>query len=367
MRRTGWVLLSVALVAVAAITVGLGASSAAPKKGGSIIVFMPPGTDNYLAEWQKGARAQAGALGYSIKIIENKFDQNEQDNQVRQQLASGSKPDAYVWWPVDNKAGVASLRSLGTSGVPVIMTNQYPLPKTDKWWVAYAGVDDFLNGRVSAQLMAEARKKQMAKGVKLHSAGGNALIIRFTAGYSAGDDRNTAFLGEMKRLGVKLNVLSSQNAGFGETDGYKIGAQMVAATKSKGIDFVYAENDALATGIIQALREAGLTPGKNVIVIGGTCHGNLKDLTSGAEYGTGLQAAYLEGQFSVTSVNRYLGGGKKVLPGKWYGPADPKKPPSATGPLYKYMFIPNPPVRWGAANINKTALYGRSMRQLCTY
>ena len=367
MRKARWLLGMAGLVVVTGAVWGIGAGSAAPKKGGSIIVFMPPGTDNYLAEWQKGARAQAKALGYSIKIIENKFDQNEQDNQVRQQLASGTKPDAYVWWPVDNKAGVASLRALGTSGVPTVMTNQYPLKGTDKWWVAYAGVDDFLNGRVSAKLMAEARKKQLAKGVKLHSTGGNALIIRFPAGYSAGDDRNTAFLGEMKRLGVKLKVLSSQNAGFGETDGYKIGSQMVAATKSKGIDFVYAENDALATGIIQALRAGGLKPGKNVIVVGGTCHGNLTDLLSGAEYGTGLQAAYLEGQFSVTAVNRYLSGGKKVIAKKFYGPADPKKAPSATGPAFKYMFIPNPPVRYGKKNIDKTYLYGRSMRQLCTY
>jgi ABC-type sugar transport system substrate-binding protein len=367
MRSTRWLLLAFAVAAVASVAVGVGMSSAATKAKGSIVVFMPPGTDNYLAEWQKGARGEAKALGYDIKIIENKFDQTEQDNQVRQQLSSGSKPSVYIWWPVDNKAGVASLRALGTSGVPTIMTNQYPLKGTDKWWVAYAGVNDFLNAQVSADLMTKARAEQMKKGVKLHSAGGNTLIIKFTAGYSAGDDRDTAFKAQMKKNGVNLNILAEQNAGFGETDGYKIGSQMIAANKSKGIDFFYAENDALATGVIQALKEAGFQPGKNVIVVGGTCHGNLKDLTSGAEYGTGLQAARLEGQWSVIVANRYLTGGKKVKGGQYYAPADPAKAPPATGPVMKYMFIPNPPVLHGAASISTTRLWGVPMTKLCTY
>jgi ABC-type sugar transport system substrate-binding protein len=362
MRKHWLIAVAAALAAVAVVSAGVG--SAASTKG-SIIVFMPPGTDNYLAEWQKGAREQAKRLNYDIKIVENKFDQAEEDTQVQQQLASGKKPSAYIWWPVDNKAGTASLRALGTSGVPTFMTNQYPLKGTEKWWVAYSGVDDFLNGKTSGQLLRKARAEQLAKGVKLHSKGGNTLIITFPAGYSAGDDRITAFTKETAKL--NLNVLAKQNAGFQETEGYKIGSQMVAATKSKGIDFVYATNDALASGIIQALREADLVPGNDVIVIGGTCHGNLADLLSGREYGTGLQAARLEGQYSVIVVNRYLTNGKKVTKGKDYAPATPSKAPSARGPVYTYNFIPNPPVVHGAKSIAGTKLWGYTMRQLCTY
>jgi ribose transport system substrate-binding protein len=39
-----------------------------------IIVFMPPGTDNYLAQWQVGARTKAKELGYDIRIIESSRD-----------------------------------------------------------------------------------------------------------------------------------------------------------------------------------------------------------------------------------------------------------------------------------------------------
>ena len=58
----------VSAVAIAACLAAGGHAFAGDK--GLLVVFMPPGTDNYLAQWQKGARAKAQELGYDIKIIE---------------------------------------------------------------------------------------------------------------------------------------------------------------------------------------------------------------------------------------------------------------------------------------------------------
>jgi ribose transport system substrate-binding protein len=60
----------ISLVTVAAgvlVTVTPGLAASKPP----IIVFMPPGTDNYLAQWQVGARTKAKELGYDIRIIES--------------------------------------------------------------------------------------------------------------------------------------------------------------------------------------------------------------------------------------------------------------------------------------------------------
>src|SRR6478736_6241321 len=81
--------LSLVAAAAMAATVGFGLQSAQAASKGQIIVFMPPGTDNYLAQWQQGAKTKAKDLGYDIKIIESSRDQAEQDSQVDQQLASG--------------------------------------------------------------------------------------------------------------------------------------------------------------------------------------------------------------------------------------------------------------------------------------
>jgi ribose transport system substrate-binding protein len=241
------------------------------------------------------------------------------------------------------------------------MANQLPIKGVDKYWAEYAGVDDVLNGQVSGKLLLQARKAMLASGAKLHSKGGNVIIVRFPAGYGAGDNRITGFEQAIKGSGIK--ILGIQAAGFDPTTGFKIGSQLIAANKSKGIDFVYAENDALADGVIQALEQAGFTPGKDVMVIGGTCHGNLTNLIQGKEFGTGLQAAFLEGVYDVNVLVKYLET-KKVLPGQNFAPSSRMSIPPV-GSVYKYNFIPNPSVT--SKQVNTVRLWGYSMRQLCTY
>ena len=70
---------------------------------------------------------------------------------MQQQLgAADPSLAAYIWWPSDNEAGVASLQALYDSGVPVIQTNQLPFPGSEEFIVGYAGVNDTFNGEVAA-------------------------------------------------------------------------------------------------------------------------------------------------------------------------------------------------------------------------
>ena len=66
---------TVAAAVTVSVTMAFSASTALAQDKGNIVVFMPPGTDNYLAQWQVGARQKAKDLGYNIKIIESSRDQ----------------------------------------------------------------------------------------------------------------------------------------------------------------------------------------------------------------------------------------------------------------------------------------------------
>src|ERR1700722_17816848 len=70
------------------LALGLTGTCAFAESAGKIVVSMPPVTDNYLAQWQVGAKAKAKDLGYDIKIIESSRDQAEQDWEVQQGRAS---------------------------------------------------------------------------------------------------------------------------------------------------------------------------------------------------------------------------------------------------------------------------------------
>jgi ABC-type sugar transport system substrate-binding protein len=317
---------------------------------------MPPGTDNYLAQWQKGAKQKAKDLGYDIKIIESSRDQAEQDSQVQQQLASGEDVAGFIWWPYVNAAGTGSLRALSQTGKPVIFTNQYPIPGTESFWTAYAGVDDFLNAKVAAHMLLDACAKSTT--VKC----GKGIIVTFPAGYSAGSDRSKSFRAE---TAGKLEPIQEEPAGFMQQEGYKIGSQIIPPKKAD-ITWVYTMNDSLASGVIQALKEAGKTPGKDVLVVGGTCHGDTSDLLSKSIVGTGVQAAFLEGWQSVQTLHKYLKT-KTVKDGKLYLPPDRDSTPSDDGAPSRFNFIPNPAVGNTQADLDNFKLWGWTFKELCNY
>src|SRR5262245_55491764 len=65
--------------------------TAASGGGGSIVAFIPTTTNTYIAEWARGAEERAAELGYDLTIIENNFDQAEEDTQVQQQLGAADE------------------------------------------------------------------------------------------------------------------------------------------------------------------------------------------------------------------------------------------------------------------------------------
>mgnify|MGYP000853161239 FL=1 len=328
----------------------------AQESKGTVVVFAPSSTNPYIGQFRLGAEAKANELGYEIKVIENNFNQAEQDSQVQQQLASGEEVAGYVWWPFENAAGVSSLRALSQSGAPVIVSNQYPIAGTEAYWTAYAGANDFLSGRTAAEILLEACSKAAITCDK-------GAIIRFPAGVSAGDDRATGF---QEAVEGKLTVIDVvPTAGFLEDEGYKVASQIIPANKGE-LTWLYTQNDSLAGAAAQAARENGLTPGKDIFIVGGTCHGDSKHVKSGEIAGTAIQSGYWEGWMAVQALGKFVAQGT-VLDGENYLAGSPDAPPSDAEPLYKYNFLPNPAVGSSQEAYDAAMLWGKTADQLCNF
>jgi ABC-type sugar transport system substrate-binding protein len=333
-----------------------------------LVVLMPSTSNNYLAEWQRGVTQFTDENGWTVKFIENNFDQSEQDVQV-QQAIQNEDPDFWIYWPADANAGVASLRQLNTTDIPVIVANQPPPDDAVPFMTFYSGVNDYYNGQVSGELMTEARDVLKEKR-ELSSEEGNLLQIKFAPGYAAGDWRVDGFADAT--ADAPFNILASEYSGFDNEAGYSTTSQLIAANREAGIDFVYAENDALALGAIQALTEAGYKPGEDVMVVGGTCHGDLSALENGSQYGSGFQAARWEGYYVPLTIARYIAADGAVTEGEHVEPGGDALP-AATGEVFQYNYIPNDGVVFGkteeenVAILDDTLLWGDTMRNLCTY
>ena len=99
------------------------------------------------------------------------------------------------------------------------------------------------------------------------ATGGSAkvAILSGTPGNNVAADRTSGFTAELAAKYPNMSVVASQTANFDQTDGQKVMEQMLQA--HPGITAVYAENDGMALGAIQAITAAGKTPGKDIRIV----------------------------------------------------------------------------------------------------
>ncbi|MEJ6769565.1 MAG: substrate-binding domain-containing protein [Paracoccaceae bacterium] len=295
----------------------------------SIVSFNGPAGEAYIGRFIKGIKDTAELKGYDIKVYENQFNQAEQDQQVQQVLSTGQLPDVFIWWPSDAVAGLGSLRALAKTGIPVLKINQLPNEQDKQYIFGYAGPDDRLRARNAGYMMREAAAAKKAAG----GTGFNVLALSYPHSYGGYGLSINAFKEAI--AGSDLEIIGDVDEGFGQSNGYKGAAKMIAALQGQSIDFVYGMDDAILTGGIKALEEAGLVMGKDVIAVGTVCNGDKQLIEEGKQFGTTLQSPLHEGQLAIKMVEEYLN----------------------TGKLENYInFTPNPSVT--AETIETTALRG---------
>ena len=86
-----------------------------------------------------------------------------------------------------------------------------------------------------------------------------------TVGSAPAIDRKKGFE-EIIKTNAKLKISRSQSGDFTRAKGKEVMEAFLKA-KDKKIDVLYAHNDDMAIGAIQAIEEAGLKPGKDIVII----------------------------------------------------------------------------------------------------
>jgi len=203
-------------------------------------IFMPSTSNVYLAAAAKAAEARAKELGYTTSVVENNFDQTEEDQQVQEWLATGEEAAAVMIWPASAANATASIRALSRVA-PVLQWNQLIDPAAEEFIkIGYAGVSDIGIGDQAGKDTLAQIEKLTAEGYQFHGPGGlpNVLEISLGSGdYAAGEDRHTAF---MKVVEGKVNLVGREGAATFDAQGaFKAASTAIPKYLSKGIDFIY--------------------------------------------------------------------------------------------------------------------------------
>jgi ABC-type sugar transport system substrate-binding protein len=121
--------------------------------------------------------------------------------------------------------------------------------------------------RIGSDFVAEGQKSAVAMCTLLKDfSKKNVVEVSGAVGASAGIDRAKGFRQKMGDCGITITASQTGNWAVAESKAV-VEAWLKDATL-KDFQGVFAHNDEEALGAIQAIQEAGLTPGKDVMVIG---------------------------------------------------------------------------------------------------
>jgi ABC-type sugar transport system substrate-binding protein len=328
--------------------------------GKELVMFTMTSSNVYGANQISGAKKEAEKLGYKLKVYENTFSQPEQDQQVQQYVASGAQPAAIIWWPWVRDAGLNSLRQLERLA-PVVQMTQPPDEPSKPLVTAYAGANQTLIGETLGKMMIEAREAARKDGAKFKSKNGNLLVFQHPEGEFTGTARWAAFEDVTKDEPFK-EIHTEYGANDPET-GYEKGSQIVPKYKGQ-FDFLFISNQQAANGIIRALKENGITPGKDVWLVSGDCSGSLEAVKNGETFGTGIQPAAVEGALAVRTAAKLVANDAKTEGEEVQYEVEAEPPPIEPGPPAKYNYMPHAPAV-GPEGIAKTKIWGQTADQIC--
>jgi ABC-type sugar transport system substrate-binding protein len=328
--------------------------------GKELVMFTMTSSNVYGANQIAGAKKEAEKLDYKLKVYENTFSQPEQDQQVQQYVASGAQPAAIIWWPWVRDAGLNSLRQLERLA-PVVQMTQPPDEPSKPLVTAYAGANQTLIGETLGKMMLEAREAARKDGAKFKSKNGNLLVFQHPEGEFTGTARWAAFEDVTKDEPFKV-IHTEYGANDPET-GYEKGSQIIPKYKGQ-FDFLFISNQQAANGIIRALKENGITPGKDVWLVSGDCSGSLEAVKNGETFGTGIQPAAVEGALAVRTAAKLVANDAKTEGEEVQYEVEAEPPPIEPGPPAKYNYMPHAPAV-GPEGIAKTKIWGQTADQIC--
>lgn len=197
--------------------------------------------------------------------IELKFSdaQQKQENQIKALRSFISQGvDVIAFSPVVETGWEPVLKEAKRARIPVILTDRAVDVQDDSLWVTFMGSDFVEEGRRAGKWLLENYDRLKPAGKSSDVI--NVVELQGTVGSAPAIDRKTGFEEVVKGTAVK--VIKSQSGDFTRAKGKEV---MEAFLKSEGknIDVLYAHNDDMALGAIQAIEEYGLQPGKDIIIV----------------------------------------------------------------------------------------------------
>ena len=207
------------------------------------------------SEWRtantQSIQETALQLGVQLKFYDAQQKQENQIKAIRSFIAQ--KVDVIGISPVVETGWDEVFKEVKDAGIPLILVDRHA-KVADDMFTAFIGSDFRLEGEKACREMGQ-----------LLGGKGNIVELEGTIGSAPAIDRKTGFHDCMTTT-PDMKVLASETGDFTRAKGREV-MQAFLKTYGKQINGLYAHNDDMALGAIQAIEEAGLKPGVDIKIV----------------------------------------------------------------------------------------------------
>lgn len=203
------------------------------------------------ASFDEAAKQQ----GLTLKVYDA---QNKVENQISAFHTFNQDPNVNVIIiAADDTKGFDDVLKEAQSMSKLVILEDRSIDLSATLYYTRIGSDFVAEGQKSAAAMCDLLKNFTKK---------NVVEVSGAVGASAGIDRAKGFRQKMGDCGI--TITASQTGNWAVADSKAVVEAWLKDPTLKDFQGVFAHNDEEALGAIQAIQEAGLVPGKDVMVIG---------------------------------------------------------------------------------------------------
>ena len=198
-------------------------------------------------------KLEAERRGINLKFADAQQKQENQIKALRSFVAQGV--DAILIAPVVATGWDEVLEEAKDADIPVILLDRTVDAPEDLYLTAVTS-DLVHEGSVAGQWLVDEMAGDQCRIVELQGTTGSSPAI----------DRKTGF--EQAIAGhANLEIVRSQTGDFTRSLGKTVMESFLKAEGGENICALYAHNDDMAVGAIQAIKEAGLNPGQDIKIV----------------------------------------------------------------------------------------------------
>ena len=201
------------------------------------------------------SKVEAEKRGITLKIADAQQKQENQIKAIRSFIAQGV--DAIFLAPVVATGWDAVLEEAKDAEIPVVLLDRSIETKDPSLYLTAVTSDSVHEGEVAGKWLVDTVAGKSCNVVELQGTVGASVATNRKEGFAkgiAGADN--------------VKIIRSQTGEFTRAKGKEVMESFIKAEGGgKTICALYAHNDDMAVGAIQAIKEAGLKPGSDILIV----------------------------------------------------------------------------------------------------